>query len=216
MKTLLLYCTKLCWILSTTIQNISGLKIGLHWHTRWNVFSHFPFRKLSLLLLLLLLLLSVWMCFAPARCLLIIKTTTARSGKALSIDRKFPQFSISTLVNYLSSFENRGLYVSIEFGCGCSCGCVCLCLTVRLLLSFVLFFLQMCWMPDIKLHSTAQLIPKIGVNRIESERVRETGKEMDWWEKDKSKVSWWLKTCKNSTSSKFTINCNQIVAMKIR
>lgn len=131
-KIQLLCCTKLCWTLNTIIQNTSLAStldcIDTHDETCSLNFSLESFRSL----LLLLLPLSVWMCFAPAPCLLIIKTTTTtrRSGKTLAIDRKFPQFSIShTLVHYLSLFANRGLHVSIEFGCGCgydcSCGCVC-------------------------------------------------------------------------------------------
>lgn len=163
------------------IQNISGLKIGLHWHTRWNVFSHFPFSSESFhSLLLLLLRLSVWMFFAPARCLLIIKTTT-RSGKALSIDRKFPQFSTSTLVYYLSLFGNRGSYASIEFGCGGRRVCVRVSYSkCALTLYYVLHFFQRvskCWIS----HCTAQLIQTIGVNRIglRARGRRKKRKEMD-------------------------------------
>lgn len=162
------------------IQNISGLKIGLHWHTRWNVFSHFPFSSESFhSLLLLLLRLSVWMFFAPARCLLIIKTTT-RSGKALSIDRKFPQFSTSTLVYYLSLFGNRGSYASIEFGCGGRRVCVRVsyskCALTILRSSLFSTCVQVL---NITLHSTADTNDRGKQDRIESERKKEKRKEMD-------------------------------------
>lgn len=93
--------------------------MGLHWHTRWNVYP--LFRELSLLLLLLpplpllysILSALLYICTPFLRAVFDNKKYQAEKN-FLSIDGKFPQFYYtSTLVHYSTLFRiGFGVYLS--------------------------------------------------------------------------------------------------------